>query len=204
MARFPLLLAYLLVLLGTPVGEAGFRWMHLATAHSAPANRPGAEPEAPGSVFRAAPDHPSSAEDDEALARPDTRGAPGAHEHPHDGRRAARHEHEHTAAHEHGDAPAHPHAGTPAHPERPATGEPVGASVAPGEPHEHGGKIHTHRQHPAPDAELTAGALSKYYLSPPATPAPAPAAAARHARHAAPALHETAARIDTPPPRLPG
>ena len=203
LARLPLLLAYLLVLLGTPVGAAGFRWMHLESAHSAPANRPGAEREVPGSLVRAAPPaHHSTAA--AALAHTDARDTPAAHEHahPHDGGPAGRHDHEHAAAH----AAASAHAGTPEPHARTALKhrEPVGGSVAPDEPHEHGGKVHTHRQHPAPDAELPGGALSKYYLSPATTPAPTLAAAARHARHVPPAPHEAAARIDTPPPRLPG
>ncbi|HEX8359695.1 MAG TPA: hypothetical protein VF613_06305 [Longimicrobium sp.] len=64
--------------------------------------------------------------------------------------------------------------------------------------------MHTHARHPVPDAELLAGSLSKFYLAPSTTPEPSWNADVRQARHLPPTPHQAAARIDTPPPRLPG
>lgn len=211
LARLPLLLAYLLVLLGTPVGEAGFLWMHLTTAHSSPA-RPHADQDRSGG--------PRLVEALPASAPEHAHDTPPAHEHEHaaEQEHAAKHEHagehehaptpahEHAIAHEHVAAPRHEHAGTREHHERVASAEaePVAQTVAPDEPHEHGGRVHTHRQHPVPDAELLTDALSKFYLAPPLTPAATLSADARHARPVPPSPHQVAARIDTPPPRLLG
>lgn len=188
LARLPLLLAYLLVLLGTPVGEAGFLWMHLTTAHAGPA-RPS--------------EHPvrSQLGQDEPIAATGLeRGHDKlpAHEHAH----AAGHAHEHPAPHE----DEHRAADVPEHhaPAAIADIQPDGRSVALDQPHEHGGRVHTHHQQPVPDAALLNGALSKHYLSPSTISAPSPGADARQARAALPAPHQVAARIDTPPPRLPG
>ena len=197
LARLPLLLAYLLVLLGTPYGEAGFLWMHLATAHSAPPAEVDAEK-----------GHPAASRTGGGAALP---GPEHEHSAPHDHETAGAHAHGHTVAHEHAEERAprhgdtHVDARTPEH-HRPVagTGEPERRSAAPGEPHEHGGRVHTHRQHPAPDAEPPAASLSKYYLSPPTTPAPAASADPRHAAQIPPPPHQVAARIDTPPPRRPG
>ena len=230
LARLPLLLAYLLVLLGTPIGEAGFLWMHLSTAHSTPAN-PVAELEPPiGLRLR----------DDGTLASTPKHEPPAAHEHEHTAahthkhKHSAPHEHEHAGSHEHQRAGAgeHRHAQADAsehatehthaaerehahvssgehasnHHARIASTETESAprSVAPDQPHEHGGRVHTHRQHPAPDAESLLDALSKFYLAPPTMPAPSTSAGPRHARQIPVTPHQVAARIDTPPPRLPG
>lgn len=219
LARLPLLLAYLLVLLGTPIGEAGFLWMHLTTAHSSPA-KPDAEQEHPAGL---------RLREDGTLASTPEHDLPPAHEHEH----AAAHGHEYPAEHEHAGAPVHQrarsgehghadeseHAAAPEH-THPAAREHAhvsavahvasadrelaARSVAPDQPHEHGGRVHTHQQHPVPDAELLIDALSKFYLAPPTTPAPSTSADARRARQIPPTLHQQAARIDTPPPRLPG
>jgi len=210
LARLPLLLAYLLVLLGTPVGEAGFLWMHLSTAHSTPvaelAGRVGLRSGEDAAVA-SAPGH--------------ERDTLPAHEHEHAGAHAHRHPapHAHEPASEHEHAPEHEHAsghaaGEHAHPhEGPHVTQPQhlriaseaeARSFAPDEPHEHGGRVHTHDQHPVPDAALVIDALSKFYLSPPTTSAPSASADARHASRILPAPHQVSARIDTPPPRLPG
>jgi hypothetical protein len=194
LARLPLLLAYLLVLLGTPVGEAGFLWMHLSTAHSDP--RPDADQDRSDRLqFREMETLAANAPEHEH----DT---PPAHEHEH----AAAHEHHRAGSHEDEHRAAHEHAGTREHHERIASteNEPEAKSVAPDEPHEHGGRIHTHRQHPVPNAELLTDALSKFYLAPPMTPATSSVADARNARQVPPAPHQVAVRTDTPPPRLPG
>jgi hypothetical protein len=181
-ARLPLLLAYLLVLLATPVGEAGFRWVHLSTAHSSPA-QPGAEQA-----------HPAGPGLDELPALASTP-EPTPHTPP-------AHEHEHAAAHTH----EHEHASPPEHDERIASArdEAESRTIAPDQPHEHGGRVHTHQQQPAPDAELLIDALSKFYLAPPTTSAPSLSAGAHCASRLLPVPHQVAARIDTPPPRLPG
>lgn len=195
LARLPLLLAYLLVLLGTPVGEAGFLWMHLTTAHSSPAV-PDAEPEPVDSQFDV----------DRALAstHEHERDTPPAHEPEHAAAHAhaAPHQHEHAGEHEHQHADASP----PEHHERIASAprESASRSVAPDQPHEHGGRVHTHQQEPAPDAALLIDALSRFYLAPTNASAPAPNADALRAPRILPAPHQVAARIDTPPPRLPG
>jgi hypothetical protein len=210
LARAPLLVAYLLVLLGTPVGEAGFLWMHLTTAHTSPAT-PDAEPEHTDGVRSDETAPAASASEDEHDPLPARE-----HGHPH----AAPHEHGPASEHAHGPAHAeyapprgheraaahgHPHAGS--HDSPPAhhrAAEAQRRSFAPDEPHEHGGRVHTHQQHPVPDAELLTDALSKFYLSPPTTSAPSPGADSRQAAQVPPALHQVAVRIDTPPPRLPG
>jgi hypothetical protein len=236
LARLPLLLAYLLVLLGTPVGEAGFLWMHLTTAHSTPAT-PHAEPErrggvqsgaaaalasapghenatpparehehAPTHAHRHSAAHASASEHAHPSAYEDELAAPPTHEH-------AAHEHdsghgaayEHTAAREDTAEHAHPHLATREHRRIASAGSQAeDRSFALDEPHEHGGRVHTHQQHPVPDAALLIDALSKFYLSPPTTPAPSPSAGNHHASQILPALQQVAARIDTPPPRLPG
>jgi hypothetical protein len=257
--------AYLLVLLGTPVGEAGFLWTHLATAHSDPAE---GRAQPAGSYLRADktfPSHVPAREQEHAgHARPheqDERTGPhepavahaqeqhaDAHEHrhawehlhenAHEHRHAWEHlhenaherqhlrEHRHANAHEdeptraserrHAIADPHEHEPThaldrpqavahaPDHHDRIARGGDVGRSFAPHEPHEHGGTVHTHGQHPVPDAELLIGSLSKFYLAPPNTAAPTQGTAPRHASQVRPEPHQVAARIDTPPPRLLG
>ncbi len=197
LARLPLLLAYLLVLLATPVGEAGFLWMHLETAHSVPA-QPNADQEHPARLRLGGGEAISA----HALER-EHHGLP-AHEHDAMRERATGHGHAHPHARPHEEERAA--ADAPAHHGRIASAgsEPQARSVAPDQPHEHGGTVHTHQQQPAPDVELPNGALSKHYLSPPTPSAPLPSADARLARHVLPAPHLVAARIDTPPPRLPG
>ena len=194
LARLPLLLAYLLVLLGTPVGEAGFLWMHLTTAHSSPAKAGAEQAHSGGMRLDEAETLPTSALEHE-------HGPPPAHEH------AAEHAHGHATPSAHAHAVAHEqeHVSSTEHHERVASteAEPEPLSVTLDEPHEHGGRIHTHQQHPVPDAELLIDTLSKFYLAPPTTPAPSQAADAHHASQIPPAPHQTAARIDTPPPRLP-
>jgi hypothetical protein len=194
LARLPLLLAYLLVLLGTPIGEAGYLWMHLATAHSSPVSSV-AELESPvGLRLR----------DDGTLASTPDHEPPPAHEHT--AAHAHKHKHKHSAPHTHAHVSSDEHAHTSEHHARIASAdtEPAPQSVAPDQPHEHGGRVHTHRQHPAPDAESLLDALSKFYLAPPTTPAPSTSADARHARQNPPTPHQVTARIDTPPPRRPG
>jgi hypothetical protein len=187
LARLPLLLAYLLVLLGTPVGEAGFRWVHLTTAHSSPAI-PGVEVEWVALRFDVDRTLASTPEHE-----PDT---PPAHEHEH----AAAHTH----PHEHSSADEHEHTDPPEHDALIASArdEAESRSVAPDQPHEHGGRVHTHQQQPAPDAALLIDALSKFYLAPPTASAPSLTADARRASRILPAPLQVAARIDTPPPRL--
>ena len=224
LARLPLLLAYLLVLLGTPVGEAGFLWMHLSTAHSTPvaelAGRVGLRSGEDAAVA-SAPGH----ERDTLPAHEHEHEHAGAHGHPHSHEHEPASEHAHTPSHGYGRAALHEHAtahehasghaaGEHAHPhEGPHATQPQhlhiaseaeARSFAPDEPHEHGGRVHTHDQHPVPDAALVIDALSKFYLSPPTTSAPSASADARHASRILPAPHQVAARIDTPPPRLPG
>jgi hypothetical protein len=198
------------VLLGTPVGEAGFRWMHLTTAHSSP-EKPDAEMERPAGL---------RLREDGTLASTSEHEPPPAHEHEHAA--APAHGHEHSAPHEHEPAGAHVHESERAREHAHASSgehanstehhspiastetEPATRSVAPDQPHEHGGRVHTHRQHPVPDAELLIDALSKFYLAPPTTSAPSTSAEARQARQIPPTPHQVAARVDTPPPRLPG
>jgi hypothetical protein len=196
LARLPLLLAYLLVLLGTPVGEAGFLWMHLATAHA---------PQPDADQIRSGGTRPDEAETLPARAPEPEHDAPPAHGAGHAHAHASEHEHQHAASRGDEQLAAHEHADPREH-QRIASAEtePPARSVAPDEPHEHGGRVHTHRQHPVPDAELLADALSKFYLAPPVTPAASSPADARHARQVPRAPHMAAARIDTPPPRLPG
>ncbi|HEX8212218.1 MAG TPA: hypothetical protein VF584_18725 [Longimicrobium sp.] len=224
-ARLPLLLAYLLVLLGTPIGEAGFLWMHLTTAHSSPA-KPHAELERPAGLrlradgtLASTPEHehePPPAQEHEHAAPPKHEPA-GAREHQRAG--SGEHGHAHADESEHADAAEHTraaerehahviseHANPSEHHARIASSEtePAPRSVAPDQLHEHGGRMHTHRQHRAPDAELLIDALSKFYLAPPPKSAPSTNADARHARQIPPTPHQVAARIDTPPPRPPG
>ena len=213
LARLPLLLAFLLVLLGTPIGEAGFLWMHLTTAHSSPAT-PDAELERPAGLrlredgtLASTPEHEPPAHEHEHAAAPKHEHE-DAHEHLPAGLGEHRHADasEHAAEREHAHVSSGEHANSSEHHARIASTEtaPATQSVAPDQPHEHGGRVHTHRQHPAPDAELLIDALSKFYLAPPPTPAPSTSADARQARLIPPTPHQVAARIDTPPPRLPG
>jgi pyruvate/2-oxoglutarate dehydrogenase complex dihydrolipoamide acyltransferase (E2) component len=208
LARLPLLLAYLLVLLGTPIGEAGFLWMHLATAHSSPVSPDAAWERPIGLRLR----------EDGTLASTPAREPPPAPAHEHTAAHA--HKHKHSTPHEHAHADAREHAaerehahvssGEHAHSSEhhariaSADTEPAPQSVAPDQPHEHGGRVHTHRQHPAPDAESLLDALSKFYLAPPTMSVPSTSAGPRQARQVPLTPHQVAARIDTPPPRLPG
>lgn len=215
LARLPLLLAYLLVLLGTPVGEAGFLWMHLTTAHSSPASMD-AEPERPlglrlredGTLASTSRHEPPPAHEPEHTAAPKHERRAGSGENGHADARdhAAAVEHTHAAEREHAHVSSGEHANPSEDHARIASTqtEPAAQSVAPDQPHEHGGRMHTHQQHPAPDAELLIDALSKFYLAPPSTSAPSTSADARQARQIPPTPHQVAARIDTPPPRLPG
>jgi hypothetical protein len=213
LARLPLLLAYLLVLLGTPIGEAGFLWMHLTTAHSSPAKAYVELERSAGLQLRedgtlaSTPEHEPPAHEHEHAAAPKHEHA-DAHEHLPAGSGEHRHADasEHAAEREHAHVSSDEHANSSEHHARIASTEtePAPRSVAPDQPHEHGGRVHTHRQHPAPDAELLIDALSKFYLAPPTTSAPSTSADARQAGLIPPTPHQAAARIDTPPPRLPG
>lgn len=156
-ALLPVLFAFGVLVGGSPVGQAGFLWLHLATAHH----------EAP---------------------------RPHGEERHHDHDSTHRDPSEHHEAGRHGNGPS---SGSDAR-------EDADRSTAPGAPHEHNGVVHTHEQSPDEDPVLRADALSKFYLSPAATPVPAPAPYGSRTPWIVPAPDPFAPRIETPPPRLPG
>jgi len=117
------LFAYALALCGSPVGQAGFLWMHVATSHHA-APPPAASPRSldvpafPTKIAQADPGHASQV-DQAAIVAPAPTGAKERHARAHRHRHASAHEHAPAAdrhAHEHPHAPdRHAHAHPDAH-----------------------------------------------------------------------------------------
>lgn len=159
------LIAYGLLLGSSPAGQAGFLWLHLATAN-----------------------HDQAAPVEERHRGHDPVPAHRSEVHEH---------HEHHEDHGHDPhenvAPARDH-----HTKR------IARPAATHEPHAHGGAVHTHEGGPVEDPVLLDGALSKFYLAPSVIPAPPPGRTGSRMPAAAPQPAQLAARIDTPPPRLPG
>lgn len=167
------LFAYALALCGSPVGQAGFLWMHIATAHHAaplPAASPRSldVPASPAKITQA---------DSGSAPRVDTDAVIESPSPPADARERHGHAHGHAHAHEHRSADRHAHANRPvAHREHedppihdarddanlPAIPIPP---VAPDAPHEHGGTWHTHQPHPIDDADVLTNGISKFYLA---------------------------------------
>lgn len=164
-ALLALVAAYACLLGLSPVGQAGFLWLHLATEHHGPSVRPTAE-------------------------------------HLHDGGRA----HRHASADHDGSGREHGHPAGPgqAVDDEHSADDDARRSVAPGAPHEHDGRVHTHDQAPVDDAAVPVGTLSEYYLSPEMKPPPPAARDAAVPPSAAPAPRRSASPVDTPPPRRPG
>ncbi len=166
--------AYACLLGLSPVGQAGFLWLHLATEHHDSAVRQTAHRHDGGQAHRHAP-------------AVDTHESDGAQEH-------GEHGHEHPAGPGH--AVDDEHSADDA-------GRSV-APVSPGAPHEHDGRVHTHDPAPVDDPAVPVGTLSKHYLSPEVTPAPPAPRDAAVPPSAAPAPRRAASPVDTPPPRRPG
>jgi hypothetical protein len=199
------LFAYALALCGSPVGQAGFLWMHIATSHDAappPAASP-RSPDVPAFPARIVQADPGSASrvDEDAIVAPvpsDAKRSHG-HAHPHQhGSAADRHAHaERPAAHREHEDQSRDEARDDA--KRPAA--PIPPVIADA-PHEHGGTWHTHQPHPVEDADVLTNGVSKFYLASREVP-PQPRNAGRTPLPpivAAPSGADPA--VEVPPPQL--
>jgi hypothetical protein len=202
------LFAYALALSGSPVGQAGFLWMHLATAHHAtPAASLGSASahSFPAKIVKADSDDASRADEDAVIesspALADVKDHGHAHEHGH------AHVHDAAAADRHArpERPSgHHHDDPPAHGAREDTHLPVAPvpAVAADAPHEHGGTWHTHQPHPVDDADVLTNGISKFYVASCEVP-PQPRGSGRAPDPSIMALpSEADPAVEAPPPRL--
>ncbi|MBW3629744.1 MAG: hypothetical protein KY464_10655 [Gemmatimonadetes bacterium] len=185
---FTVVAAYLFMLAGSPIGHAGYLWVHIATAHQG-----GSEPLAMDDG-RHETGQPATAAGRE-LAQ-DQRYEPQQQgfrpqdlsyeekRHDHDKQHQNREHHEHgVSAAQHG------------------TAETAATLPASSAAHEHGGVAHTHHGEPPKDLAITSDELSKYFLAPLISP-DSPTVRDGLTTPVAPSAPEPASMpLETPPPR---
>jgi hypothetical protein len=205
------LFAYALALCGSPVGQAGFLWMHIATSHDAappPAAspRPLGVPASPAKIAQADPGSASRADADAVIESVST----GAKEsHGHDHARGHAHSHHHGSAadrHAHAERPAghHEHEDQSRDEARDDANLPAAPipAVAADAPHEHGGTWHTHQPHPVEDADVLTNGVSKFYLASREVPPQARSVGRTWAPSIVAAPSDADSAIEVPPPQL--
>jgi hypothetical protein len=201
--RLPILVVYLLVLVGSPVGEAGSLWVHLTSSHRGSATGLIAPPPASEPVSVAAVEEAtlhthgvhshrhSEAESIAAESDSSRTSHPPRHPHAHPPADHLRdgddHSHQHPAGRE--EPPAAPDAGAPSQ-------QPEGPVHA----HENG-LVHSHESR-TPDDATSENPLSRFYLAPPPVIALAPVASRTLRTPLREAPQETVPAVDTPPPRI--
>jgi hypothetical protein len=230
--RMPVLAVYVLVLLGSPLGEAGLLGLHLLTEHG---HRVGGATEresepvvmviGQGSVLEAiaSGDHPQQPR------RRESGGARTTHDAKHGASDATPEQHHHpgvsstrTHPHSHVDEPApltraskHSHDTGAAHgagEERGTLSSGSGSSLeenglatpaASAGPHEHAGVVHTHEGNTDGELGPYAGSISEFYLSPDAFPESPPTPVAGDLTTLLSETDQRIAPVEPPPPRLP-
>jgi len=198
------LFAYALALCGSPVGQSGFLWMHVATAHhAAPPASPGSAGvrSFPAKLVQADPDDASRADEDPPVeSSPVLADAEERHGHAH----GHGHAHAHDAGAGDAERPAGHHEDEPIHIAGDDAEPPIAPvpAVAPDEPHEHGGTWHTHQPHPVDDADVLTNGISKFYVAYRDVP-PQPRGGGRAPDPSIPASPSDAdPSVEAPPPRL--
>jgi hypothetical protein len=195
----PILVVYLLVLIGSPVGEAGSLWVHIVIAHGGVASVRSPEPTLLGLSS-------GQAESREGAGLEKAGIIPLHHHEGHAGRfsgpaSAERHTHDHRHHQtEGGQAPVHHehHDDDRSAAEAPHARTSSGGHI----PHEHDGIVHTHEGR-TPDDATPENTLSRFFLSPRFLIESPPPLAAKSRLVSSRSSDEPAALVDTPPPRPP-